>query len=113
MGLSRHEWFASWAGYEYTSTVRDVADDGRTLSWSIERCVREVDAMTKGKIPRDGEKPARNPAVGKIEEGLGWVTGDRKVEAEGHTRHQKAERLGRDATVRREEVEREERKVRR
>ena len=58
-------------------------------------------------------KRARRQTIGKVEEALGWATGDRRVEAEGHVRHQKAASEGTDAPVRPDEVTDEEQRVRR
>jgi len=52
-------------------------------------------------------------AMGRVREGLGWATGDRKVEAEGHLEHRKAAEEGDDIEVDEREVEAEERRVRR
>jgi len=64
--------------------------------------------MTKRRTTRAGA-----PATGKVEEGLGWVTGDRRTEAEGHLRHRKAEERGSQERVTPNEVDREEQHVRR
>jgi uncharacterized protein YjbJ (UPF0337 family) len=62
---------------------------------------------------RSKSKKAGTPAAGKVEEALGFATGDRRVEAEGHTRHEKAESQGARARVTSEEVREEEEIVRR
>jgi uncharacterized protein YjbJ (UPF0337 family) len=62
---------------------------------------------------RSKSKKAGKPAAGKAEEALGFATGDRRVEAEGHARHEKAEAQGTHARVTPEEVGEEEEIVRR
>ena len=51
--------------------------------------------------------------TGKVKEGLGWATGDRQVEAEGHLEHRKAEEGDEDVRLDEREVKAEERGVRR
>lgn len=60
-----------------------------------------------------GDKPAGNEKVGKVKEVVGWATGDRAVEAEGHAQHEKAAQEGPDANVTEEELDAETEKVRR
>jgi uncharacterized protein YjbJ (UPF0337 family) len=58
-------------------------------------------------------KATAKKAAGKLEEDVGWATGDRRVEAEGHLRHKKVEQEGPEAHLEPKEVEAEEQQVRR
>jgi uncharacterized protein YjbJ (UPF0337 family) len=63
-------------------------------------------------VKRSKSKKARREVTGRVEEALGFATGDRRVEAEGHIRHRKAELQGAKAPISPEEVTEEERRVR-